>query len=135
MGQSRTLSVKQMRRELRLAEEELTAEAEDELLEEQRLAVEAVRPKTRADCENGPRPCPFVSCRWNLYLDVTEHGSIKFNFPGKELWELPATCALDLAERGGMTLEEVGDAMQLTRERVRQVEAAAMARMGKRLDG
>ena len=28
------------------------------------------RPKTRGECENGQRPCPFVSCKWHLYLNV-----------------------------------------------------------------
>src|SRR4051812_43658731 len=28
------------------------------------------RPLRRADCANGPRPCPLVSCRHHLYLDV-----------------------------------------------------------------
>ena len=53
-------------------------------------------------------------------------GSIKFNFPGKEVHELEETCALDVAERGGITLEEVGGLMNLTRERVRQLEAEAL---------
>ena len=35
-------------------------------------------------------------------------GSIKLNFPDKEIWELEETCALDVAEKGGITLEEVG---------------------------
>jgi hypothetical protein len=69
------------------------------------------------------RPCPWVSCKHHLYLDVNaETGSIKFNFPDLEPWELQHTCSLDVAERGGATLEEVGEIMNLTRERIRQVE-------------
>ena len=38
------------------------------------------RPKTRADCVDGPRPCPYISCAHHLYLDVNnESGAIKFN--------------------------------------------------------
>ena len=33
---------------------------------------------------------------------------------------------MDVAERGGITLEEVGGLMNLTRERVRQLEAEAL---------
>ncbi len=33
------------------------------------------------------------------------------------------TCSLDVAQAGGLTLEEVGRIMNLTRERIRQVEA------------
>jgi DNA-directed RNA polymerase sigma subunit (sigma70/sigma32) len=39
------------------------------------------------------------------------------------------TCALDVADRGGITLEEVGEIMNLTRERVRQVETAGLAKL------
>ena len=84
------------------------------------------RPKKRADCINMLRPCPFVSCKYHLYLDVKENGSIKLNFPDKTIWEMKETCALDVAEKGGLTLEEVGELMNLTRERVRQIENEAM---------
>ncbi len=92
--------------------------------------IETSRPKTRADCVNGPRPCMFVSCKHNLYLDVNpETGSIKLNFPDKEIWELEYTCALDVAEKGGITLEEVGEIMNLTRERIRQVETRGLLKL------
>ena len=88
----------------------------------------AERPRTRAECpDTSEGPCPWVSCKYHLYLDVNERtGSIKLNFPGLEVWELPDTCALDVAERGGATLERVGEAINVTRERVRQIEARAM---------
>ena len=85
------------------------------------------RPKTRADCVDGPRPCPWVSCKYHLYLDVKEETqSIKLNFPHLEVWEMEQTCALDVAEQGGLTLEEVGHILNLTRERVRQVEVGGL---------
>ena len=85
---------------------------------------------TRADCVSSARPCVFVSCKYNLYLDVNpETGSIKLNFPDKELWELEFTCALDVAEKGGITLEEVGEIMNLTRERIRQVETRGLEKV------
>jgi transposase-like protein len=38
------------------------------------------RPRTRAECENRPRPCPWVSCKYHLFLDVNPvKGSIRFN--------------------------------------------------------
>jgi len=55
--------------------------------------------------------------------------SIKMNFPDRQVWEMKETCSLDLAERDGMTLEEVGDAMNLTRERVRQVEERLLVQL------
>jgi len=91
------------------------------------------RPVTRADCTQGEfaiRPCPFVSCKYHLYLDVLDRtGSIKLNFPDLEVWELPESCALDVADRGGMPLEEIGDVMNLTRERVRQIETKGLAKL------
>ncbi len=80
------------------------------------------RPGCRAECVDGPRPCPWVSCRYHLYLDINEGtGSIKFNFPDKEIWEMEHTCALDVAESGESTFEEIGQALNLTRERIRQL--------------
>jgi hypothetical protein len=89
------------------------------------------RPLTRAECKNGERPCPYVSCKHHLYLDVNpETGSIKLNFPDIEVWEMSETCALDVAERGGVTLEEVGEIMNLTRERIRQLEMSGLQKLG-----
>jgi hypothetical protein len=88
------------------------------------------RPTTRAECEDGPRPCPYVSCKHHLYLDVNpDTGSIKLNFPHLEPWEMLESCSLDVAERGGITLEEVGTIVNLTRERVRQVEVRATTKL------
>jgi DNA-directed RNA polymerase sigma subunit (sigma70/sigma32) len=39
------------------------------------------------------------------------------------------TCALDVAEKGGITLEEVGEIMNLTRERIRQVEVRGLLKL------
>lgn len=90
----------------------------------------SMRPKTRAECLDGPRPCPFVSCAHHLYLDVSPRtGAIKLNFPDLEVWEMTETCALDVADRGGTTLEEVGAIMNLTRERIRQVEVKGLAKL------
>ncbi len=81
------------------------------------------RPRTRAECRDGPRPCAFISCRFHLYLDVNPAtGSIKFNFPDREPWEMTESCALDVADRGGATLDVVGAALNVVRERIRQEE-------------
>jgi len=88
------------------------------------------KPKTRGECADMERPCPFVSCKYHLYIDVHPvRGSIKINFPDVEIWEMTETCALDVADRGGITLEDVGEIMNLTRERVRQVETAGLAKL------
>ena len=116
---AKTISVKRMtKRELELGRM-LYPEVDD---------VE--RPRTRAECSEAPRPCPFVSCKHHLYLDVSARtGAIKLNFPDLEVWEMNETCALDVADRGGTTLEEVGAIMNLTRERIRQVEVKGLAKL------
>lgn len=116
---ARTISVKRMtKRELELGRL-LYPDVED-----------VVKPKTRAECLEGERPCPFVSCKHHLYLDVSARtGAIKLNFPDLEVWEMTETCALDVADRGGTTLEEVGAIMNLTRERIRQVEVKGLAKL------
>jgi len=92
--------------------------------------LDCERPRTRAACASGDRPCPFVSCKYHLYLDVNpETGSIKLNFPHMEVWEMEETCALDVADRGGITLEEVGEIVNLTRERIRQVEVRGLLKL------
>jgi hypothetical protein len=88
------------------------------------------KPKQRAECAEGPRPCPYVSCKHHLFIDVSPRtGAIKLNFPDLEVWELGESCALDVADRGGTTLEDVGAIMNLTRERIRQVEVKALAKL------
>src|SRR5579863_4365927 len=116
---ARTISVKRMtKRELELGR----------LLYPEMDDIE--RPESRAECASGARPCPFVSCKHHLYLDVSARtGAIKLNFPDLEVWEMTETCALDVADRGGTTLEEVGAIMNLTRERIRQVEVKGLAKL------
>ena len=88
------------------------------------------RPVTRGACKEDVRPCPYVSCKHHLYLDVNpETGSIKLNFPDLEVWEMAETCSLDVADRGGITLEEVGEILNLTRERIRQVEVRGLLKL------
>lgn len=89
-------------------------------------------PMTRDECSRVERPCPFVSCKWNLYLDVSPAtGRIILNFPDLEPDEMPerGSCALDVAEEGEHTLDKIGERMNLTRERVRQIEVVALQKV------
>ena len=114
---SRTIATK------RLSKEEL-------VIAEELRATQVVRPEARSECATGPRPCPYVACKHHLYLDVNpDTGSIKLNFPDLEVWEMRETCALDVADRGGITLEEVGEILNLTRERIRQVEVKGLQKL------
>lgn len=102
--------------------------------EAERVAAE--RPRTRGECPE-MRPCPWVGCRHNTYLELTEGGSITImrrdaRDRALEPWQVdPATsCSLDVAERGGMTLADVAEAIgDVSRERARQIEQRAIAAM------
>lgn len=113
----------------------------EEIAEGRRLARDAElaaalarRPRTRADCRDGERPCPWCSCRWHLALEVTPEGRVVLPHGDIDLERMSETCALDVAERGGATLEEVGQLLGLTRERIRQLEAQALGKLRNELE-
>jgi ribosomal protein L40E len=91
--------------------------------------VEPPRPKTRGECVGAEKPCPYVSCRHHLALEVTEAGSIKLVFPDIEPWELTHSCSLDAADLGPHTLDALGEKLNVTRERVRQLEVKSLYAM------
>jgi hypothetical protein len=89
-----------------------------------------VRPATRAGCQNVPRPCPFVSCSLNNYLDIMPSGALKMNMPHLEPWEMDPklSCAHDIQDAGGAPLEMVGAALNVSMERARQIVDKALAK-------
>lgn len=92
------------------------------------------RPRSRSDCIDGPRPCPWVGCRHHLYLDVVpQTGSIKLPFGLRDVSDIPETCSLDVAARGPLKLAEVGRVMNVTRERIRQLECRGLISLRRRL--
>jgi hypothetical protein len=126
VGPKRTVAVprKRLRREI------ARAYAEDPDLEGDMLRAQLARPKERGHCAGGERPCPFVSCRFHLALDVSRAGSIVYNFPGVELEDMPATCALDVSETGPLTQDEVAVFLNVCgRQRVQQIEEEVLLLM------
>lgn len=73
-------------------------------------------PRTRGDCLEGganqDRPCPWTKCKWHI-----DHKD--------------ASCVLDVADKGGVTLEVVGNYLGVTRERIRQIEWTALRKLAK----
>lgn len=158
------------------------------------------RPRKRADCVGGQRPCPWLGCRHNLIMELAHDGVI-FNSGRGSTWrgakprgitsrtgpkraaavvdlalqwwndeveeyelamaeydqlrakaeidgteaELPPeprmaySCTLDVVDDvhagrwqlddGKMLLEDIGDIMHVTRERVRQIETSGLAQL------
>ena len=88
------------------------------------------RPKTRGEC---PRDgvCPFIGCRHHLAADEVPHRGKRRARLATGFILLERNCALDFVDThpGGATLEEVGAELTLTRERVRQIEVAAMEKL------
>jgi hypothetical protein len=86
---------------------------------------QAERPRTRGDCVDMPRPCPFISCRHHLAIEVNEdNGSLKALYPHLRIIEDPegdglqrlqdsvGTCSLDIVDRVSIA-EGVGGIMRL----------------------
>lgn len=88
------------------------------------------RPSTRADCLDVPRPCPYVGCQHNLFLEVTPGGRIKLN-GANEPWEVEGpSCALDVAEEGGLALAEVAVLIGgVTRQRAQQLVVRGLTKL------
>lgn len=98
------------------------------------------RPKTRGDCVNVSRPCPYVACRHNLSVDITVSGTVRIragvdalvreaSVPGQyqEVWDRQTpNCSLDVAELGGLSYKQLGYVMGRTRQRAEQEVAAAL---------
>jgi hypothetical protein len=71
------------------------------------------RPRVRAECVNGPRPCPWTTCRHHLGADALE------------------TCALDVAERGELDVCEVARLLKVHPSRVIEIEAGALRKLAR----
>jgi len=102
---------------------------ESESMAQLLVALDKQRPKVRGDCINAQRPCRWISCRFHLKYDE-DRGTLKDNFPLLSVDQMRETCALDVADRGGVTLDAAGQAMNCTRERVRQIEERALLKAG-----
>lgn len=84
------------------------------------------------DCTwKGAGKCEHLHCRYSLLQER----------PHIEQWDredfddlvaaLPSTCALDLADLGGLRLEEVAMVMGLARPRIEQLETLALRKLAK----
>jgi sigma-70-like protein len=112
--------------------------------------LDVLLPVTRGDCVDGPRPCPWTSCRHHMLVVGSLVGRQRFErspewLPGvrvhpaargaaslaEALERLPTSCALDAVDDApdGLPLEEIGRLLGCTRERARQIEAIALRKL------
>lgn len=115
--------------------------------------TEYPRPATRADCEAGPRPCPWASCRHHLLVHLRRKGTPVLNGTHRALrssdaavlvrtwideaielmFSMADTCALDVADRGKLGPKAIGRKLGITKVRVDQVNAVAEPELRQRL--
>jgi hypothetical protein len=97
-----------------------------------------VLPETRGECRGGARPCPMVSCRHHLLLDVASDGRLYRTMPFDErspesileaLVAMPETCALDVADRGGVSDIKAAEVLNLDRSWLIDIEDAALRKL------
>ncbi|HEX7505252.1 MAG TPA: sigma factor-like helix-turn-helix DNA-binding protein [Polyangia bacterium] len=88
---------------------------------------------TGGACRNLPGRCPHTVCRFNLTSERRDNRGAKS--AKTRLPIVREACALEAAELGGMTLEEIATRLSLTRERVRQIELGALTKLWLRLGG
>ncbi|MEK7172219.1 MAG: hypothetical protein AAB739_04900 [Patescibacteria group bacterium] len=104
-----------------------------EAIRDELAELDSIRPQTRAECSNVPRPCPLAGCKYNNYLDVNPAtGTITLNHLGLTPDQMPPaySCALDVADRHhGEELPQniVGIILNLSRNRVGQIEDESLS--------
>lgn len=112
---------------------------------------QSARPATRGDCARyrSGWPCELISCRYHLVgaeeghrgaitigdhvvpQNPTEHDLDEAADALVEQLAVRGSCSLDIADReaDGATLEEVGRRMNVTRERIRQIESKGLRKL------
>ena len=103
-----------------------------------------MKPKTRADCINGPRPCPYATCRHHLQTDIDRFGRLIIYWP--DIDDMPETCALDVVDQceeyehdqseeryaAAMSHAAIGAVMNRTQQLVETLINKTLERLAKR---
>lgn len=84
-------------------------------------ALTPQKPAHRGECAELRRPCPFSSCRYHLAPDSRDGAPFLYS------------CALDVADDGAHTLDEVAEILGTSPESVRDVEVAALVKLRRAL--
>ncbi len=95
--------------------------------------AERPRPRTRGECVDGPRPCPWLSCRHHLGLvRVLKTGELRLQ--ARSLEQLVETCALDAADNGEHNASDLADLLGVSRKTVHEEIASALSKVRKSID-
>lgn len=84
----------------------------------------------RPGMPRGLRPCPWATCPHHLGIERTASGSVKLPHGHADFERLEETCSIDVAQRGGATIEAVGRYMGIGFDRVRQIERWTKRKLG-----
>lgn len=98
------------------------------------------RPTWRSECKDGPRPCPWIACKHNKFIEsIDSAGRIQRRIPGSNPEDIDPTdsCALDQEEqeervarqKGGLTYQTIGNEFGVSRERIRQIEGKVLKKI------
>ena len=88
------------------------------------------RPKTRADCEKGIRPCPYIGCRYNLLSNVDQYGNLELTCKEEDIPYQKDSCCLDIADEVEPVLQrDVEDLLHLSHWGIILIERRAMAKI------
>ena len=92
--------------------------------------LDIIRPRTYDDCLDAgwgtkENPCPFFSCKNNLFLDVTEDGEIKYIHKKKDFDQIQETCLNRAIENGPLDFKQISELIGVVRERARQIKNEA----------
>lgn len=95
------------------------------------LPMAADRPTRRSQCVDGPRPCPWVTCRYHLHLDlvVKDGETVVRENPNYHEGAGVDSCALDVAARGPLSSKDaapiIGISASACKELYRDSQLAA----------
>lgn len=89
------------------------------------------KPKTRGDCVNVQRPCPWVSCKYHLATNVKPNGTLEYVYHSVSITDITESCALDVAEQGGLSSYDVGKYLNLSGQQIKNIEKEALKKLKK----
>ncbi len=100
--------------------------------------AEQSRPKTRGDCVNGVRPCPYVTCKYHLahISDYNMASGIRFRFAGhpddaaEKVVKMGWSCSLDFADMvKANDVPEVAEAMGIPYKTIEPAYRSAIRKL------